>query len=358
MICPRCHRRYEGEQLFCPHDGERLVAAVDIKRIRAKPTELHGTVYGGRYQVRGLLGKGAMAQVLLALDQATGGAVAVKVLETKHIADKRKVARFIQEAKAAAQVTHPNIVEMLDVGMAEGGTPYLVMELLFGESLGEWLRREKTMSPELGLPFVRHVAEALGAVHRAGIVHRDVKPDNVFLLGEKKEPHTAKLVDFGFAKLSQQGALTQAGVSVGTVEYMSPEQAVSDLVDARGDVYGLGVLMYRVFSGQLPFVSADATEMLARHVAEQAPPLVVPASAEGPLAVGIAAIVKKALRKRPENRYASMEALLGDLARLDRGEPLDARLPPVDADVYAPRQPFAAQAISFLQRRFGKDPPP
>jgi serine/threonine protein kinase len=355
MICPRCHRRYEGEQLFCPHDGERLVAAIDIKRIRAKPTEQHGTVYGGRYQVRGLLGKGAMAQVLLALDQATGAAVAVKVLETKHIADKRKVARFIQEAKAAAQVTHPSIVEMLDVGLAEDGTPYLVMELLFGESLGEWLRREKTMSTELGLPFVRHVAEALAAVHRAGIVHRDVKPDNVFLMGEKKDPHTAKLVDFGFAKLSQQGALTQAGVSVGTVEYMSPEQAVSDLVDARADVYGLGVLMHRMFSGRLPFVATDATEMLALHVSAEPPPLVL---AEGPLAAGVAAIIRKALRKRPENRYASMEALLGDLGRLDRGEPLDARLPVADADVYAPRQPFAAQAIAFLQRRFGKDPPP
>ncbi len=360
MICPRCHRRYEEEHLFCPHDGERLVAALDVKRVRAKPTELHGTVFGGRYQVRGLLGKGAMAQVLLALDQTTGASVAIKVLETKHIADKRKVARFIQEAKAVAQVTHRSIVEMLDVGLAEGGAPYLVMELLSGESLGEWLRREKTMAPELGLPFVRQVAEALSAVHRAGIVHRDVKPDNVFLLGEKKAPHSAKMVDFGFAKLSQQGALTQAGVSVGTVEYMSPEQALSDVVDARADVYGLGVLVYRMFSGHLPFVSSDATEMLFRHVTEEPALLALPASTPGPMAAGIAAIVRKMLRKRPENRYASMEALLGDLGRLDRGEPLDARLPLAegDADVYAPQMPFAAQAISFLQRRFGKEPPP
>jgi serine/threonine protein kinase len=357
MICPRCHRRYEGDHLFCPHDGERLVAVLDIKRIRSKPTELHGVIFGGRYQVRGLIGKGAMAQVLLALDQTTGTPVAVKVLETKHLTDKRAVARILLEAKAASQVTHRHIVEMLDVGLAggvSGGAPYLVMELLFGESLGDWLRREKTMSPQAGLPFIREIGEALTAVHRAGIVHRDVKPDNVFLQGEKKTPYAAKLVDFGFAKLAKQGALTQMGVTVGTVEYMSPEQAVSDTVDARADVYGLGVLMYRMFSGRLPFETGDATEMLARHLAEEPPPLVITGT---PLASGLEAVVRKALRKRPDNRYASMEALLGDLSRLTRGESIAARLPLAESDVYVPIQPFAQQATVFLHRRLGKEPP-
>src|SRR6185369_12901156 len=115
--------------------------------------------------------------------------------------------------------------------------------LLFGESLSHWLAREKAMSPSMGLPFIREIGMALAAAHRAGIVHRDVKPDNVFLLGEKGSPYAAKIVDFGFAKLEQSN-LTQAGVAVGTVEYMAPEQTVSDPVTARTDVYGLGALMY------------------------------------------------------------------------------------------------------------------
>jgi len=347
MICPRCHRRPEDEALFCPHDGERLVDALDIKRIRSTPTELHGTVIGGRYQVRGLLGKGAMAQVLLALDQKTGAPVAVKALDPRHVADKRLVARFLQEAKATSQVVHRSIVELLDVGIGEGGAPYLVMEYLHGESLAEWLQREKTMGAAMGVAFVRQVAEGLAAVHRAGIVHRDVKPDNIFLVGEKKEPHAAKIVDFGFAKLDERGALTQAGVTVGTVEYMSPEQSVSDPVDARTDVYGLGVLMFRMFTGSLPFAGKDPSEMLARHLIDT-PPAPAIAGALGP---GLGAIVQKAMRKRPEHRYATMEALVGDLARLDRGEPLAARIPPDAPDVYAPRTEFSIKASEFLQRR-------
>jgi serine/threonine-protein kinase len=353
MICPRCHRRYWDDHRFCPHDGEALVAALDIRRLRAKPTEAHGTVYGGRYQVRGLIGKGAMAQVFLALDQRTGTPVAVKVLDTKHVEDKRLVARFILEAKAVAEVTHPSIVEMLDVGLAQDGSPYLVLEFLFGESLGARLRRDKTMSPELGMPFVRQIAEGFAAAHRAGVIHRDIKPDNVFILGERSDPHAAKILDFGHAKLAIQDALTQAGVTVGTVEYMSPEQAVSDAVDARSDVYGLGVLVYRMLTGRLPFPAADSGEMLARHLVDEPPPLGL-GGRDGP---ALDAIVRKMLRKHPDNRYATMDALASDLARLERGEALAARLLPERPDVYVARDPFAVQASVFFYRKLGKEPP-
>jgi serine/threonine-protein kinase len=348
MICPRCHFRYGADHLFCGRDGERLVEVVDIRRVRSKPTGAQGTLIGERYQVRGLLGKGGMAQVFLAFDQKTKQPVAVKVMGTRHLADKRLVARFLQEAKAAAEVTHPGVVEVLDVGLADDGSPFLVMELLVGETLGDRLRSDKNLTPELGLPFVRQVAEALALVHRAGIVHRDVKPDNVFLVGEKGDPHTAKLLDFGYAKLGQQGVLTEVGVAVGTVEYMSPEQAVGDTVDARTDVYGLGVLMYRMFAGQLPFTAGEATGMLAMHLAEEPPSLALP---------GLDAIVRKAMRKSPDHRYASMEALIGDLIHLERGEPLAARLPLAESDVYVPRQQFAGQVTAFLHKKLGKEPP-
>src|SRR5262249_1191610 len=141
--------------------------------------------------------------------------------------------------------------------------------------------------------------------------------------------------------------------TVGTVEYMSPEQALSDPVDARSDVYGLGVLLYRMLTGRLPFPGVEATEMLARHLLEEPPSL----GLTGPRAAGLHAIGRKTLRKPPDTRYASMEALVGGLARLDRGEPLAARLPPERPDAYVPREPFAVQASVFLHRRLGKEQP-
>jgi serine/threonine-protein kinase len=275
----------------------------------------------------------------------------MKMLDGKHLADKELVVRFIMEATAAAKVQHRSIVDILDVGKAENGAPYLVMEMLLGESLGDWLRRSRSMSLELGLPFVRQVAEALAAVHRAGIVHRDVKPDNVFLVGEKGTPHSAKIVDFGFAKQHEQGALTQAGVTVGTVEYMAPEQAVSDPVDPRTDVYGLGVLMYRLFAGRLPFAGEDPSDVLARHLGQEPAPLGL---APEPRAAGVEAIVQKAMRKRPEHRYGSMEAFVGDLSRLERGERLSAHVPLEVADEYQPKTAFSQKAAAFLWSRLGR----
>src|SRR5262245_22863024 len=124
MICPRCHRRYEDDHMFCPHDGERLVTVIDIKRVKSKPTEYAGEIIGERYQIRGVLGQGAMARVFLAQDRNTGGPVAVKILESKHMKEPRTRARFILEAKAAAKITHPNILEVLDIGLDGTGAPY------------------------------------------------------------------------------------------------------------------------------------------------------------------------------------------------------------------------------------------
>jgi serine/threonine protein kinase len=353
MLCPRCFRRYDDEHQFCPHDGEKLAGAADVRRIRSKPTELYGELIGERYQVRGLIAKGAMGRVFLAQDKSGGEPVAVKVLDAKHLKEPRTRARFILEAKAAAKVVHQGIVKVLDVGLHTDGAPYLVMEFLYGESLGDFLRREKVMAPDRALPFLKQACAALAAAHRAGIIHRDIKPDNVFLLGEKGTPYGVKIVDFGFAKLDEHVGVTQMGVTVGTVEYMSPEQAVSDAVDARTDVYGMGALMYRAFSGRLPFDSAEMPDVMAHQLIVPPPP---PALA-GPLGAGLEAIILKAMRKRPENRYASMEALLDDLGRLASGRPLAAHGPAAEPDVYTPRSAYAQNAAQFFYKMLGKDYP-
>jgi len=366
MLCPRCHRRYQDDHHFCPHDGERLVDAIDIKRIRSQPTEHAGQIIGDRYQIRGFIGRGAMAQVYLAQDRTTRSAVAVKVMESKHLKQARARARFILEAKAAAKIHHPSIIEVLDVGLEESGAPYIVMEFLFGESLGEYLRRERMMPPALGLPFVTQIAGGLAAAHRAGIIHRDVKPDNVFLLGEKGSPYTIKLLDFGFAKLAEHSGMTQTGMTVGTVQYMAPEQAVSDPSDARTDVYGLGMMMYRMFAGNLPFKGQDEAEMLAHQLLTQPAP---PGLGGGRAGAALEAVILKAIRKNPENRYQSMDAMLADLRRLSpeserRGAGnaiIDASLaawqPMPQPDIYKTTSPFAITASRFLHTKLGKTPP-
>lgn len=361
MLCPRCHRRYAQDHRYCPYDGEKLVAALDIRRIRAQPAEQVGTVVADRYRVRGLIGAGAMAQVFLAEDTAKNGApVALKLLEPRLRREPKIKARFLIEAKAAATVVHPNLVEVLDIGLHEG-SPYLVMEFLFGESLRALLLREKRLSPEVGVPLLLQAAAGLGAAHRAGIVHRDVKPANIFLLGEKGAPWAAKVVDFGFAKLYEHSGLTQAGVTVGTLEYMAPEQTVSDPPDARTDVYGFGMLMYRVFSGKLPFnlgrasspsPASDEARVLASQLITPPPP---PDLGPGAVAKALEAIIMKCLRKRPENRYASMEALSDDLGRIGRAGPLAASAPIAEPDVYVAQTPYGQHAARFLYKQLGRE---
>jgi serine/threonine-protein kinase len=334
------------------------VAAIDIKRIRSTPTQNVGDIIGNRYQIRGLLGQGGMARVFLALDRATSLPVALKVLDLKHLKEPRARARFILEAKAVAKAVHPNIVKVLDVGLHTDGGPFLVMEFLFGESLGEWLRRNRVMSPEIGIPFATQIASGIAAAHREGIIHRDVKPDNIFLIGEKGHPHEIKLVDFGLAKLAEHPGMTQAGVAVGTVEYMAPEQVVSDPADPRTDVYGLGVVLYRMFTGRLPFTGNDDLELLGHHLASDPDPPALGSAYPGPW---LEAVILKTLRKRPENRYPSMDLLAEDLAKLAAplrpGAYLNAVRPIELPDVYSPKSVFAATASNFLYMKVGKTPP-
>ncbi|EYF07330.1 serine/threonine-protein kinase [Chondromyces apiculatus] len=356
MLCPRCSRRYDDQHRFCPHDGAQLAERPDIRRIRVKPTEQVGQIVGGRYQMRGLIGAGAMAEVFLAQDKTTGDPVAVKLLNARHLKDPMKKARFMLEATAGAKIVHDNVLKVLDVGLRDDGAPYLVMEYLSGESLADWLRREKVMTPALAIPLLIQIASGLDAAHRAGIIHRDIKPGNVFLIGEKGAPHTAKVVDFGFARLAEFRGLTQAGMAVGTIEYMAPEQAVGDSAEVRTDVYGLGVVMYRMFTGRIPFTMRSDGELLAHQFLVHPPP---PALGTEGIAPRIEAVILKALRKRLENRYPSMSALVADLERITHpAGPPQALAPIHEPDLYAPQTPFAVNTAGYYYRVLGKQPPP
>ncbi|HMJ11409.1 MAG TPA: serine/threonine-protein kinase, partial [Polyangiaceae bacterium] len=196
MICPRCHRKYGADApSLCPSDGESLVDASEIELVASQPTQEVGMVYSSRYVVRGLLGRGASARVYLAEDARQKRAVAIKVLESPDARNANAKERFFREVQATDGVSHPNIVRMLDAGQRPDGAPFLVMEYLYGETLGERLRREQRLDVVSALWVARAVASALAAAHAAGVIHRDVKPSNVRLLPDD----TIKLMDFGIA---------------------------------------------------------------------------------------------------------------------------------------------------------------
>ncbi|AKT36979.1 serine/threonine-protein kinase [Chondromyces crocatus] len=353
MFCARCHREYDAAR-FCPYDGAELHDAPQTTLFASRPTRRRGEILGDRYIICGYLGRGAMAKVYLAEDRQNLRPVAIKILEPAHAGAQRTRERFLREAQAAAMIGHPNIVRVFDVGQRSDGSPYLVMEYLFGESLGDWLRRERVMDAELAVPVLRHAANALGAAHRVGIIHRDVKPDNLFLVGQPGDPYAVKVLDFGLAKNTAQAGLTVTGFAVGTVEYMSPEQVVSDLHDQRTDIYALGIVMYRTFTGSLPFARIeDDTDILAQHLLVAPPP---PSQVKPELDPRIESVILKAARKHPDNRYPTMDALVEDLDRLASDRPLLADAPLQLTDTYEPRGVFARRATTYFYKRLGMLP--
>jgi eukaryotic-like serine/threonine-protein kinase len=355
MLCPRCHREYEGAaEGQCRFDGEPLTRAPELSLVERKPTPDAGTVYSKRYIVRGLLGEGAMARVYLAEDALTHKLAAIKVLESPdaRVPDVRE--RFFREVRTTEALEHPNIVRLLDAGQRRDGAPYLVMEYLFGESLGDLLRRQQRLDVETTLWIARDAAATLAAAHAAGVIHRDIKPDNIFLIGERSRPYALKVVDFGLARLQGQSGLTATGVTVGTLEYMAPEQTVKDATGPRTDIYGLGVVLYRMLTGYLPFGGSD-TEVLAHQLISPPAP---PSSLDPAIDRRIETVIMTAMRKLPRNRYPSMEDLLEDLQRLRKekaGEIASASV--FEADVYVPQSAYAKTVAAALYKKLNRPLP-
>ena len=288
--------------------------------------------------------------------------VAVKMFAPTVALRQEMRARFLRGAAATRELVHPNVVKVLDIGESDLGAPYVVLEALEGEPLGDRLRRDDVLEPPLALRIAREVAAGLKAAHALGVVHRDVKPDNVFLVGEPgRDDVTVKVIDFGMAKVPRSTG-SSAGFVLGTLEYMAPEQIVSEAVDGRTDIYGLGVVMFRMFTGHLPFdVSIDParslakqdqpTDILGHHLFSPAPP---PSWLDEGMDPMIERVILSAMRKRPENRYETMAAMLDDLERaahLREGGPHGHRLV-TEPDVFEPQTERGKEAERFLSSRF------
>jgi serine/threonine-protein kinase len=267
-------------------------------------------VFDRRYVIKRKLGSGGMADVYLAEDQELGRRVALKLLNDRHAADDQFVERFRREAQSAAGLNHPNIVSIFDRGRAEG-TYYIAMEYLDGRTLKELLVRNGPTPIPIAIDYARQILGALSFAHRNGIIHRDIKPHNIVVGSDGR----LKVTDFGIAR-SGASQMTEAGSIVGTAQYLSPEQARGAPVDPRSDLYSLGIVLYEMLTGNVPFTGDTPVEIAMKHLSQVPEP---PSMLRPDVPHDLDAVVMRALSKEPDQRYGSTEEMDADLARVARG---------------------------------------
>lgn len=267
--------------------------------------DLVGKILADRYEIIEEVGKGGMARVYKAWCKILNRFVAIKVLKEEFKDDKEFVRRFNVEAQAAAGISNPHVVSIYDVGYEEG-LYYIVMEYVEGITLKEYIAEKGSLSWREAVSFAAQICEGLAAAHRANVVHRDIKPQNIIMA----QARVLKVTDFGIARASSQGTMTMGGNAIGTVHYLSPEQARGGYTDQRTDIYSLGIVLYEMLTGQLPFTDDSPVAVAIKHIQEQPKPIrelnpEVPASVE--------AVTLRAMKKEQSVRYASAEAFLSDL---------------------------------------------
>lgn len=323
MRCPRCHAEVSDTSKFCAECGSSLrpssspeglpTKTIAVPVSPAKPGEL----LAGKYRIIDELGRGGMGVVVRAEDTRLKRTVALKFLSQELTGDPEARERFVQEARAASALEHPNICTIHEIDEAPDGRMFMAMACYEGESLRDRIKRGKLDHTE-GLSIAVQAARGLAKAHEKGIVHRDIKPGNIFLTHDGQ----AKILDFGLAKLASDIRMTKTGATLGTVAYMSPEQAQGKPVDSRTDVWSLGVMLYEMLTGRLPFGGETEGSLVHAIIYRPAKPL---GKADPAIPAEIERVVLRALEKNPEDRYRTMADFLSDLESLAEGlKPLKA----------------------------------
>jgi len=299
----------------------------------------------GRYSIDRYLDKGGTSKVYLGWDELCEEEVVIKILTDDAARCSVLRGHFLAGSLAALRVKHENVVRTCAVRDPQPGTPYVVMERLHGELMADFLHRVPELSGSSVLSFAAQTARGLAALHAAGIVHCDIKPDNLFLTASNGVPKTVKILDFGLAEVEGQGPVSEAHAVRGTAQFMAPEQVLGDAVDARTDVYSLGVVMFRMLTGQLPFDLKLSTTLLRHQLFSKTPP---PSWLCEDLDPRIEAIVLKSMRKNPANRYDCVLELEADLELVLEGYTPQSSFELREPDVYRPKSSRAEQAATLL----------
>ncbi len=328
--CEQCHLRYSNESTFCFVDGKPLVHLQDPRV---------GTTLSGRYVIEEVLGEGGMATVYRARHKLVDRPCAVKIMNPGLSRDPVVRERFRRELKAAQKLAHPNIIEIFDQGETDDGTPYLVMELLEGESLGTTLTRGP-LSHQRALPIMVQIARALARAHDFEVIHRDLKPDNIFLCSRSDGTDLVKLLDFGIARSMQDARLTSRGEVFGTPQYMAPERITSIDAGASSDLYAIGIIFYEMLCGQLPFEAADIPSYFLKHLKEPPPPVTKFAPRTPP---ALEKLIHSLMAKKPDERPVDAHRMHTDLLAI-----CNSLRVPVPPEAEAEEEPSSRRMIGSL----------
>ena len=347
--CPKCGVEYPDTTTLCPADGVALERDND---------SLIGTTLAGKYRIDARLNEGGMGTVYRGTHVLMDKTVAIKVLRPSLAADEKIVARFSREARAASRISHPNALSVTDFGEDDSGHVFLVMEYLSGKTLKQVIRDEGPLPLARVVDITRQIGDALNAAHLQGVVHRDLKSDNIMLLDTMTSDH-AKVLDFGIAKINEPEGTVDTGLTapnlvIGTPQYMSPEQCSQDSeIDARSDIYSLGVILYEMLVGHVPFTGDSPTIVMMKHLQEPVPSVLEERS-DLPASVG--RVVARAMAKLPSNRYQNVAELVEDMT-IASGMTIHRLAPVTTTTVETPaRTSDDADEVTMVRPR--EEPPP
>ena len=318
----------------CPHDGTLLSDTVSFEE------QAVGKTLDGKYRIDGFLKRGGMGAVYRGTHLMLNKPVAIKLIKPELLSSTDVVQRFLREARAAAHLSHPNIVTVHDLGQTTEGTLYIAMELVDGSSLKELIVSEGAWEPKRTVRLLKGILSALALAHREGIVHRDLKPQNIMVTRDSDGNEIPKLLDFGIAKTFEptSPALTSTGMVLGTPHYMSAEQAKGQPADQRSDLYALGVILYEMLVGRVPFDDTSIPQILIKHLSEPPKP---PNAVGANIPAELEAVVLRCLEKEPDNRYQSAEELMSALDIVSDTAVRDVALPiiAVTPETLGPSEP-------------------